>query len=406
MSKKIAVGISGTSASPTTSTAPPKRAPINTPFKQQVLPAYQPVMTPSYIIGAFFIVAAAFIALGVIITVASDGIQKYELRYDHLQKCRWSDRFYKPNFACDPLDVTFAVTKTIPAPSFLYYQLTNVHQNNRRFLLSVSYAQLSGYASSATERTACAPFSAPITSNVVGVTTVNNTPLSLVDMSAAEYVPCGLRAWSMFNDTFALYRQDAASSSGWSIVCDGSGFSATGLPTNPVNVGNCAKAGITFEFEPGVRYKAPATSLSTLTYAGWPSACADAASRNPRSNASVYACNGWYLGEPGHAVPNILDLDFINWMRPSSLSQFKRLYRRITVDLLPGLYKFRIAQKWDATSIAATKSIVLMNTAWIGGPNLFLGLLFLVAGGCSLVTGAAFLMKHVVNPPRLAGLHT
>lgn len=80
--------------------------------------------------------------------------------------------------------IEFRVEKTLIAPVFLYYRLTNFYQNHRRYVRSYSAAQLSGSALSVDSLTDCAPLD--------------------VNPSRVPYYPCGLIANSMFNGMFTI----------------------------------------------------------------------------------------------------------------------------------------------------------------------------------------------------------
>ena len=66
------------------------RKPADTPFKQQRLWAWQPILSPRWVISCFFFIAAAFIPLGALVTVASNDVLEYEVRYDEsFSDCPW-----------------------------------------------------------------------------------------------------------------------------------------------------------------------------------------------------------------------------------------------------------------------------------------------------------------------------
>jgi hypothetical protein len=50
---------------------------IDTKFKQQKLPAWQPIMTASSVLPAFIAVGVIFIPLGVALLVTSNGVSKF-----------------------------------------------------------------------------------------------------------------------------------------------------------------------------------------------------------------------------------------------------------------------------------------------------------------------------------------
>ena len=51
------------------------RKPEDTPFKQQRLKAWQPILTPNWVIGTFFIVGLIFIPIGVVLHTESENVR-------------------------------------------------------------------------------------------------------------------------------------------------------------------------------------------------------------------------------------------------------------------------------------------------------------------------------------------
>jgi hypothetical protein len=79
---------------------------------------------------------------------------------------------------------TITVTKAMKHPVYVYYQLENFYQNHRRYVKSRNDAQLRSPKEEHDVKT-CAP-----EDNVGG----------------EPIVPCGLVAWSLFNDTYSFSR--------------------------------------------------------------------------------------------------------------------------------------------------------------------------------------------------------
>jgi hypothetical protein len=50
------------------------KRPERTPFKQQELPAWQPLLTPQWVIGTFAVIALVFIPIGIVIILESGDI--------------------------------------------------------------------------------------------------------------------------------------------------------------------------------------------------------------------------------------------------------------------------------------------------------------------------------------------
>ena len=372
------------------------KRPQNTAFKQQNLPSWQPVLSPPYVITCFLSLGVLFLILGGVVVAASDSIVEVDLRYDQIAACPFEQRLARLNYACPEVIVDIPITKRMKQPVFLYYRLENFFQNHRRYAKSRSDDQLSGLEVSADGVLDCAPLRAP-----GEYTSLNGLPRgtrdtggSTIDLSSTIYSPCGLIAWSLFNDSFQLWKSEP-NGINKTLICDGEMFDVAGNKLLPTM--NCEKKGIAWRSDPGVRFSAPFQGHRELTNKGWQAAC------NVSSNTTIwneFVCNGWYIGEKGHKIPSAQDEDLMVWMRLASMSTFRKLYRRVTTDIEPGAYELRILQRYDVRSFGGKKSFVLTTTSWIGGKNYFLGALYLAMGVILAVLGIGFLVKHVASPRR------
>lgn len=376
--------------------------PAPTAFKQQRLQAWQPVMSPPYVIGCLLLLTVICLPIGIAVLVASDAIYTVDLRYDNLPNaaCPYPSFMNPPSFACAPLYVPFQVTKTLKAPVYLYYKLENFYQNFRRYAKSKSDVQLAGQSPS--DNSDCNPFKNPgqfisLGGNETVTFTDGSAPQQL---SSTTYYPCGLVAWSMFNDTLVLQRLDTTSNNNTpTLICDGGAFTVHGVPT--VNQ-SCSKQGIAWPTDVSTKFVnlslETIRSTAFLTAHGWSNV-----NVSTNNMFATHAAMGWYIGEEGHRIPNPADEDLMVWMRTASISTFRKLYRRIDVDLPPGSYQMKIFQRYDVSGFKGKKSFVLTTTSsWLGGPNPVLGGLYIAMGCMSLVLGIAFLAKFVLTPRHLA----
>ncbi|XP_041109688.1 cell cycle control protein 50A-like isoform X2 [Polyodon spathula] len=125
------------------------KKPDNTAFKQQRLPAWQPILTAGTVLPAFFVIGLIFIPIGIGLLVTSNNIKEFE------------------------------------SDVFMYYGLSNFYQNHRRYVKSRDDSQLNGDKSSLTNPSKeCEPYR-----------TSDSKPIA----------PCGAIANSLFNDTLTLY---------------------------------------------------------------------------------------------------------------------------------------------------------------------------------------------------------
>jgi len=288
------------------------KRPAATAFKQQQLKAWQPILTPIPVIITFIAVGIVFIPIGVVLLVASNSVVEVIQRYDN-------------NIGC-PLNATCTITIDVPttmaAPVYLYYRLENYYQNHRRYVKSRDDPQLLG---------------------VVTTSVSDCDPLISADGSSDPnkiFLPCGLIAASVFNDTFVL-RQNT------SII--------------PLR-----KNGIAWSSDVQSKF------------------------HNPPASA------------PGiRVIPNFEDEDFIVWMRTAGLPNFKKLYRIIDTSLAAGTYEVDITNNYPVSSFSGTKSVVLSTTSWIGGKNPFLGYAYIVVGVVCFLQGVIFGLKHAISPRKL-----
>lgn len=161
--------------------------PPDSDFQQQNLKAWQPLLTPSWVIVTFFLVSVIFIPIGAIILDASSQVVEYE--YSYWDKCQFDPRANDTSGRTCPHTMEVRIMADMKAPVYMYYKLTNFYQNHRRYVKSREDKQLRG------------DVSAPLTAC---------DPLIKANETHSLY-PCGLIANSYFNDSFANFRIDDGS---------------------------------------------------------------------------------------------------------------------------------------------------------------------------------------------------
>ncbi|XP_057971961.1 putative ALA-interacting subunit 2 isoform X2 [Malania oleifera] len=155
-------------------------------FTQQSLPACKPVLTPTWVIATFLLMGVFFIPIGLVSLRASQRVVEIVDRYD--TECIREE--YRSNKVAYIKDSSISkncsrflkVYKPMKAPIYIYYQLDNYYQNHRRYVKSRSDGQLL-HGLKYNHTSSCKPEE----SN-------NGLPI----------VPCGLIAWSLFNDTYTF----------------------------------------------------------------------------------------------------------------------------------------------------------------------------------------------------------
>jgi hypothetical protein len=110
----------------------PARAPRpETPWTQQCIPAWQPLLTPRHIIIIFVVLGVVFLPIGVGLTISSNNVKEYTARYDDVcGDTQWN--------ATNTCSVSITITEDLSPPIMVYYRLTNFHQNQRLYVKSRS----------------------------------------------------------------------------------------------------------------------------------------------------------------------------------------------------------------------------------------------------------------------------
>jgi len=355
--------MSGASTTDASSSAVPqikKKRPRDNQFTQQNLTAWQPTMAPLYVAVLFFIIFVIFTAIGTVLIITTQDVQEYIKDYtDNCDPSATPDVNGAP--ICNTTDIEFTITKTMVKP-YLYYYLENFYQNHRRYSVSRSDTQLGGKTISASSaQSSCSPIFANIdTSQAYDVNTIPTTQV---------YSPCGLIAWSMFNDTISLYKK-SDNSSAVTLICDGARPLGSADPRTDAH---CTKDGIAWFSDKSVKYLAPENAAEAYTYPNY------------------------YFNETGHQLPNTTDEDFMVWMRTAALPSFRKLYRIITIDLEPGTYYFSVISRYPVKGFGGRKKVILTTTSVFGGKNLFLSIAYFVVAGICAVLSVVFLIAGIIQ---------
>ncbi|ONK60810.1 uncharacterized protein A4U43_C08F22900 [Asparagus officinalis] len=306
-------------------------------FTQQELPACKPILTPQWVISVFAIIGTIFIPIGIISLIASNDVVEIVYRYE--EQCLPSsatDRASKLAYIQDPTSNKdcsriFQVPKDMNRPIHVYYQLDNFYQNHRRYVKSRNDVQLRD-ARKANTTSGCVPEE----------TTANGSPI----------VPCGLIAWSLFNDTYSFTRGNEQ------------------LEVNKKDI-------------------------------SWKS------DRDHKFGKDVYPKNfqnGALIGggklDPSKSLNEQEDL--IVWMRTAALPTFRKLYGRIETNLKENdTIAVYLQNNYNTYTFGGKKKVVLSTTTWIGGKNDFLGIAYLSVGGLCFFLALSFTMIYLLYPRQL-----
>ncbi|KAF9677038.1 hypothetical protein SADUNF_Sadunf08G0065800 [Salix dunnii] len=306
-------------------------------FTQQELPACKPILTPKWVVSAFMIIAIVFIPIGIACLLGSrdvvEVVERYETKCIPAANINNKVQYIQNSDANKNCTIQMKIPKRMKKPIYVYYQLDNFYQNHRRYVKSRSDKQLKS-SKNENDTSSCKPEN--------------------LATGGGAIVPCGLIAWSLFNDTYSFSLQKNNQS----------------LAVN--------KKGIAWKSD-----------------------------KQKRFGKDVYPKNfqGGGLkggGDLNVSVPLSEQEDLMVWMRTAALPTFRKLYGKIEVDLEANeTINVTLQNNYNTYSFNGKKKLVLSTTSWIGGRNDFLGIAYLTVGMICLALAIGFTVVYFVKPRRL-----
>ncbi|ETW00916.1 hypothetical protein H310_06574 [Aphanomyces invadans] len=384
----------------------PSRRPDDTPFKQQKLKAWQPILTPAWVIGTYFLVGLIFVPIGVVLYQQNLDVVEMAIQYDGLDSSSGlatlgaSVQNLSPTSSCSlPNDsdgnsfnltkhgciVSFKLQEDMKAPIMVYYQLDNFYQNHRRYVQSRSDAQLRAQ-----------PLSSPPTTCDGANETTEFKYNSIDDLPATavrqkyKLNPCGLIANSLFNDIFWVHSVSLPT---------GQYLNQTDVYAGNTTVVNLMdQSDLAWKSDLETKFNNYDTLEDDNLYL-W---------QNPKYRWIIPSKVGQepILNKTAWTKPTthygVETERFVLWMRTAGLPNFRKKYGRINTDLPKGtVLRFLISSNFPVQSFEGRKSLVISTLSWYGGQNAFLGLAYIVVGGICILLSLFFFIKHKLSPRKL-----
>jgi hypothetical protein len=375
------------------------KKPLDTPFRQQTLKAWRPILTPRAVIFTFAIVGILFIPIGIVIMQESSKvIEVLSDGEDYGDKCCLANCTATDGTRVDmnPCIVNITLTEKMKPPIYMYYKLTNFYQNHRRYVKSRNDKQLRGADSMALDdlKVDCASFYQNVTDGGDVENAIN---------------PCGLIAWSLFNDSFSLMDPEG------SVVpfkrnSDNQQVEGIAWPSDKEDKFHNAQDGSTGQNYPPF---------------GWERQVSCDDSRYVK-DSDKETCSETDAGlcYPGSGFC-VEDEHFMVWMRTAGLPTFRKLYAIIDTELDAGDYALNITNgEWKAFDNSdavlwnyyynheqkalfpvhgydGRKVVVLSTVSLLGGKNPFLGYAYVFVGAVCLTLALLFFLKDRLSPRKL-----
>lgn len=340
------------------------KRPADTPFKQQRLPSWQPVLTSLNIIVILVIIGIIFVPVGTHLYNSANNVYEQTIIYDGSNVDSNTDCEISSSDENKSCTVNFLLDEDVTGPVYVYYTLKNYYQNHRRYVKSRSALQLAG-------------------SNLAeSAVSLDCDPL--VKNGSVLLNPCGLIANSFFTDIISYQTPTGGASmdeNGISWSTDSERFKQVdGFQSYDVgSATNASYCNVTYgaNFQPYDTYCFSYPDDKTVQYL--------------------------YETYPNQISPidGVTNEHFIVWMRTAGLPTFRKLYGKINQDFSSGdTLSFQVLANYEVSSYDASKGLVISTLGSLGGKNPFIGVAYIVIGSISLVLAFLFALKYFLDPRR------
>lgn len=363
--------------------------PEDIPIQQQTINAWHPILDPNWMIFSYLILAAIMVPFGYYLERESEKIVEVKHVYDMGIKtgenpvCESIGENYNANQNCT---LTFQVPEDMKPPVLVYYELTNFHQNYRKYTTSRDDYQLTGRVGdqSAVDAANCEPI------NILGETVIN---------------PCGLIANTFFNDKFTL--MDTAG------AVDDQGNK---LVMNEEGIAWESDLKHRFDMPDGYQQKLCEVNkcdLSCCQDLGFSCSSTGGPAIDPKNASLCYAYDypeqstTQYLYQTYPSVISPLEHvnneHFVVWMRVAATPNFRKLYGYIDQTIPAGTtLEFDVNMNYVVESFNGTKSLTLTTNSMWGTKDPTIGITIYSIGYFCLACGIFFALKHWLKPRKIA----
>ena len=302
----------------------------------------------------------------------------------------------------------FTVENDVQGDLYLFYELTNYHQNNIKYSASVNWQQMMGKSDvpQSDLDQSCNP-----------ATTTDDLKSKYPSVNPGQTLnPCGLIASSYFTDIYTFTNDNTVNGqANKAITIDKNDITSTidkRLSQQPMDTSSSKFDSTNAVACPGPNPPSAGEFSSVLTPAqctsyNLPSGCkcyndgtTQTAFYYPQDDTTTYL----YEQYPNNISPlqGVTDPNFMNWMNIAALPTFRKLYGTLKGPFKKG-DKLNVqvnagGQPMYVNNFGGTISVVISAKGGLGVSNVGLSLTFIVSGIIMIVSALLFFLKQEIDP--------